>query len=69
MNPGNLLEPLSKDPEYTFEEAAQVYGQPMTHWKLRQLARRRILKIVVYGPRSKRIRRSELLKLRERFGR
>jgi len=67
MNEPSVLDRLTDDPEYTFEEAAQVFGQPMTHWRLRSLARQRILKVVVYGPRLKRIRRSDLLKLKQRY--
>jgi len=69
MESGTTLDKLTDDPEYTFEEAARVFGEPMTHWRLRSLARQRILKVVVYGPRLKRIRRSELLKLKQRYSR
>jgi hypothetical protein len=67
MKSSQVLDPIADDPEYTFEEAALVFGGPMTHWRLRSLARQRILKVVVYGPRLKRIRRSELLKLKQRY--
>jgi hypothetical protein len=63
----NLLAPLTDDPEYTFEDAAKVYGPPMTHWRLRALARRKVLKVIEYSSRLKRIRRSELLKLKQRY--
>jgi hypothetical protein len=64
-----ILSPRLAEPEYTFEEAAQLWGPPMTHWRLRHHARRRELKVIVYGPRTKRIRYSDLLKLRERVDR
>ena len=55
------------EPEYTFEEAAKIWGRGMTHLKLREHARRHELRVIVYGPRTKRIRYSDLMRFRIRY--